>query len=113
MKELFESEGAEGCFARNYFPIEKYIDYHAFPEETIKGYTLEEVELALEHSIESMLVARYTEKDIVQTCMNLHVGLCSRNKVRRLIKDIYYSEHYAMMDALINHSDGYNYSEIF
>jgi len=104
---------AEGCFARNYRPTERVFEFMTRPSITVETFnSIEEIEESLVNAVEAMLIAGYSELEIIKTSVNLHLSDITVFSAKRLISKIKGSEHYAMLDALINHSDGYEFKDL-
>lgn len=99
---------AAGCFARNFRPPKRAIEFSKLPEIDFPDFhSIEEIEQSFDCAIEAMLIAGYTEKEIIKTAVTMDV--CDYNifEIKRFIREVKQSERYAMLDALINHAQGY------
>ncbi len=99
---------AAGCFARNFRPPKRAIEFSKLPEIDFPDFhSIEEIEQSFNCAIEAMLIAGYTEKEIIKTAVTMDV--CNYNifEIKRFISEVKQSERYAMLDALINHAQGY------
>jgi hypothetical protein len=101
-------KSAAGCFARNFRPPKRAIEFSKLPEIDFPDFhSIEEIKQSFNCAIEAMLVAGYSEKEIIKTAVTMNV--CDYNifDIKRLISEVKQSERYAMLDALINHAQGY------
>ena len=99
---------AAGCFARNFRPPKRAIEFSKLPEIDFPDFhSIEEIEQSFGCAIEAMLIAGYTDKEILKTAPTMDI--CNYNifDIKRFIQEIKESERYAMLDALINNPHGY------
>ena len=102
---------AGGCFARNYRPRKRACTFSELPEITIeKFYSLDEVDESLVGAIEAMLIAGYKDKEIINSAIEMDLHTYNAFDIQKRIDEVRKSEHYAVMNALINHTDGFDAS---
>lgn len=99
---------AAGCFARNFRPPKRAMEFSKLSKIDIPDFhSIEEIEQSFGCAIEAMLIAGYTDKEILKTAPTMDI--CNYNifDIKRFIQEIKESERYAMLDALINNPHGY------